>query len=283
SDPRGGRGRGQAGPPPPPASAQQANTYADEAEASARNAQASADQAKQAAATARTAARSANYSASQALKSARNARISADSAKEQATLAHTSAVQAGRSAIEAATAASEARLEASIKRGLEDTATAEFEANRQAAAESTKTNPADTPEHDTVKLGLSKSEWQHWSHTTHEWAFYTGVGAIAAGVAGVAVGFTPLAPGAPVLLATAGILNIASVGLDLVSAFCAGMGYGWTSNEFQTSAGLAVFSLLSFGFARNLKYIPGVSHAVGELTALAVDGWTSILNRMTAH
>ncbi|WP_232543895.1 ALF repeat-containing protein [Streptomyces buecherae] len=228
--------------------AQQANTYADSAERSARNAQASATRARQAAATARIAARSSNYSANRAVDAARRATSSANAAQASAASARSSALQAGHNAQTAAAAASQAHQIATDKRSAEVAADAKRAAEEARAAKEAGTNPADKPEHDTVKGGLPWwKEGARWMANATEWASI-GLGFAAAFV-------SPFFPVAGLVL---GASSLAFAG---ISSIFTGIGYGFTGGKFVSSLAGTALGALTFGQTRLISAFGGTSVA----------------------
>ncbi|MFZ3544264.1 hypothetical protein ACODT3_01545 [Streptomyces sp. 4.24] len=230
--------------------ARQADSYADSAEKSAQDARVSAGKATQAAATARTAMRSANYSANRAVESARSAVASANAAQASAASAYETSLQADGDRVAAAEAASAAQTIEKDKRRAEI-----GEEVRKALEEALKAraegkNPADSPENDSV--GGDIPQWQQDARTLAnilEWAsLATSVAGTSLEIAGV--WFPPAE--------VAGLfLSVTSVGLSQLSALFTGIGYGFTSSEFQHAIGNSMLHLVTFGQSQWIKKLDG--------------------------
>ncbi|MEU1099056.1 hypothetical protein ABZ389_38375, partial [Streptomyces sp. NPDC005877] len=238
-------------------SARQANSYADAAEKSARDAQASAAKASQAGATARAAARSANHSANRAVESARTALTSATRAQASAAFAYGTALNAGESAKEAAEAASQAHKIAKVKRVEEVVATALKAAEEAKAARDAGRNPADTPGNDSVQGGVP---W--WQQSARDLAHDAELLSIFSGLAGSGLTIAGAAtlPEGGVGLVLEGLAleaNLAAMDFAVLNALLTGIGYGWTSNEFQHALGSAALHVVTFGQVQLIKKLGG--------------------------
>ncbi|MYS40697.1 hypothetical protein GTY23_05470, partial [Streptomyces sp. SID5998] len=171
----------------------------------------------------------------------------------------------------AAAAASQAHQIAAAKRKAEIAAAAKAAAEQARKAKEAGQNPADTSDNDDVKGGLPwwKKDARWLANATNWASIGTGFASAGIGLVGLGVGvFFPPAGLALEGIATGfGYASLAFTGLNVLFT---GIGYGWTSSEFQSSLGSAALSLITFGQSKWIGALGGAKVAT-KLTQVGHD------------
>ncbi|MFJ1732422.1 hypothetical protein [Streptomyces sp. NPDC088254] len=124
------------------------------------------------------------------------------------------------------------------------------------------TNPADTPDNDSVQGGLPWwQEGARWLANATNWlSIGTGFMSAILGVSGLGAGVV-FPPAVPYIEGFAAGFAYASLGFAGLNTLFTGIGYGWGSSEFKSSVASTALGVLTFGQSKWIGTLGGTKAA----------------------